>query len=268
MTYIRRFLPRAYIVGYTTREEAGHGLDISIDAPGITMTAFQFKAVTSGHGDTYRFRIGDRCWICSNPRVGSRRVPRNEISLILQQLGLPPGCLNQHTLLYVTSVVLESAGVPVYYAFPLIRSYNELESRILRILDYTILVRVRDMPIRTVLDCKFHTVEIALRNNNPNNATVTIHSEHTELPEGKYHTLSGLLEKIIEISKKAEDRKIKKEIHLDPETLRQLLETEFTEKARQEELEPELRNRAVTLAKAITKISFSYRGTLLITKKQ
>ena len=265
LEYIRRSLGKAYIVGYTTRQEALHGLDVSINAPGVIISAYQFKAPSSGHGDIYRFRIGDRCWICSNPRLGSRRQPRREINGLLQKLGLPDTCINQHTILYAVATVLETTlNTPVYYAFPLIRDYTELEQRTPGIINYTVLIRVRDMPIRTVLDCKPHKVEVTLPANNPSNITVTIHSRPEKTPQHKYAIMSKVLD---ELAKREIQPKTMQAVHLDPENLQQILEKELSEKASQENLEPELIERVKLLIKAITMTSFSYRGTALTVKR-
>jgi len=261
---IHKLLGNAYIVGYTTRQEAYHGLDVSINAPGMVIAAYQFKAPTSGRGDTYRFTIGNRCWICSNPRLGSRSHPRREIAEVLRRLGLSESCVNQHTLLYTTSIVLENImNIPVFYAFPLVRSYTELEQRIPGIIDYTVLIRVRDMPIRTVLDCRPHRVEVVLPANNPNNITILIRSEPEELPRDKFTILSKALKELIE---KKNLPTASQYIHLEPKELQQILERELKKSAYQENLKPELIERAMLLAKAITMISFSYRGTALVAK--
>lgn len=121
---IRRLIGDAYIVGYTARQEHFHGLDVSINAPGMIISAYQFKA-PNGRGDLYRFTIANRCWICSNPRLGSRQQPRREIIELLQRYNLSEKCINQHLILYVTATLFErmtKTRALVYYAFSLIRT--------------------------------------------------------------------------------------------------------------------------------------------------
>ncbi len=262
---IRRYLGKSYVVGFTTRQEAYHGLDASLDAPGVTLAAFQFKAVSSGKDDVYRFRIGDRCWVCSNPRLGSRKFPLSEIRRLLEQYGLSRSCSNQHSILYLVAKALEDRmGIPVYYAFPLVRDYIELENRIPGIINYTLLIRVKDMPIRTVLDCRPHIVEVHFPGNDIRNVSVAIRSPKKEmLPRDKYAILSTELEKILSKEKLPEAKQI---IHISPEELEQMLKEEFIIRAREEELEPELLEKVSKFAEAIVKVSFSYRGRAIVSK--
>lgn len=264
---VRRFIGKAYIVGYTTRQEAFHGLDASIDAPGVILAGYQFKAPSSGRNNIYKFRIGDRCWICSNPRIGSSKNPRKEIIESLRKLGLPDTCVNQHTILYATAVVFETRmNIPIYYALPLIRDYVELEQRIPGITNYTVLIRVRDLPIRTVLDCNKHIIEVNLSAGNINNISINIYSsKYEKLPRDKYIILGKMLEKLLDIKDLPE---AKQTIHLDPEDLQQILEKELRKRAKQEGLEPNLSEKAGILAKAITMISFSYRGRAIVLKSE
>jgi len=269
LEYIRKLLGKAYIVGYTARQEARHGLDVSINAPGIIIAAYQFKAPRSGRKYIYRFTIGDRCWVCSNPRLGSQRHPYREIIKILKKYKkykLPDTCVNQHVLLYAAATVLENkVGTPIYYAFPLVRNYTELEKRMPGILDYTVLIRVRVMPIWTVLDCKPHHVEIVLPANNPHNITVKIRSRYKKLPKGKYALFSEVLKRPINIENLPRARQA---IHLNPEELQQILKKELEGRTREEDLEPELIERVPLLAKAITMTSFSYQGTTIVSKRR
>lgn len=267
--YLRNTISKAYIVGYTARQEHLHGLDVSINAPGMIISAFQFKA-PKGKNNIYRFTIADRCWICSNPKLGSRRQPLREISKILNQYNLRVQCINQHTILYVTSILFEYMlnNAHVYYAFPLIRSYTELEQRIPRTIDFTILIRVKDMPLSTFLDCKSHKVEITIKNNNFKNISVVIRSEPIHIPSEGYITLRDLLkekEKILE-KEKISLPETTGAIHLNPDEFKLLLEKEFIGRAEKEKIDPELIDRARRLAEVLPKISFSYRGIALSIK--
>jgi hypothetical protein len=154
--------------------------------------------------------------------------------------------------------------VPVYYTFPLARNYRELEQKIPGIADHTILVRVRDMPIETVLDCKPHIVEIVVPNNNPNNATVTVYSAPKKLQPGSYTTLTAALKEIAE--KKLPPAS--QHIHLTQQELQQVLEEELQRRISEEKVEPELAERAERLAKAIVTVSFTYRGTGVAAKPE
>ena len=266
LEFIRRYIGKAYVVGYTTRQEALHGLDISIDAPGVIIAAYQFKAPSSGRNTIYRFKIGDRCWLCSNPNLNLRKQSLKGIVALLQELGLENKCINQHTLLYTTALMLERfLSVPVYYAFPLVRDYAELESRTPGIIDFTVLIRVINMPVRTVLDCEPHKVEIELPNNNPNNINVIINSKPQKLPREKYTTLRKVLTTAIE---KKDLPKAKQTIHVSSKELREILESELRERALQEDVEPELIEKIKSFAKAITEIRYSYRGSALTIKRE
>ncbi len=266
LEYVRNTFGKAYIVGYTTRQEAGHGLDASIDAPGLVISAYQFKAPSSGRRYTYRFRIGDRCWICSNPNLGSRTHPLREIVRFIQRLGLPKTCINQHTILYAVSTILETRmNIPVYYAFPLIRDYSELEQRVPGIVNYTVIMKVRNMPLRTLLDCSVHTVEID-SSNGMNNLVITISSRHSEkLPDDHYAVLGKELETLV---KQRSQANINKSIHLEPDEILETLKKELVEKAEQEALGPEMIERARVLVEAILNISFSYRGITVVSREK
>ena len=141
--------------------------------------------------------------------------------------------------MYAVATVLETTmNTPVYYAFPLVRDYAELEQRILGIINYTILIRVRDMPIKTILDCEPHTIEVDLPAGNLNNISITIYSSKPEkLPRSKYTILSKALTELVS---RENLPKAKQVVHLDPEKLQQILEKELKKKAKQEELGPEL----------------------------
>ncbi len=52
-------------------------------------------------------------------------------------------------------------NILVYHTLPLVKSYTELEREIPGIINYTLLIiQVRDIPIRTVLGCKLHRIEV------------------------------------------------------------------------------------------------------------
>ena len=264
---IRSIVRNAYIVGYTTRQEAYHGLDVSIDAPGsLVLGGYQFKAPSRKRANNYYFRIGDRCWICSNPRLGSPKNPRRKIIEALRKHGLPESCVNQHSILYMTSIILEQKlGTPVYYALPLIHTYSELEQRILNILDYTILIRVLDIPLRTVLDCTRHHIEITLPPTGPNNAIVNIYSEPIKIPKGKVKTLretiNEQLKKLNNLPKNLGPK------HFNVEEVKAIVKQELERKIREEELSPELAEKARKLFSILAEeISFSYRGRAIVIK--
>ena len=256
---IRSIVRNAYIVGYTARQEAYHGLDVSIGAPGnLVLGGYQFKAPSRKRANNYYFRIGDRCWICSNPR--------QEIIEALRKHGLSESCVNQHSILYMTSMILEQKlGTPVYYALPLIHTYSELEQRILNILDYTILIRVLDIPLKTVLDCTRHNIEITLPPTGPNNAIVNIYSEPIKIPKGKiktlHETINEQLKKLNNLPKNPGPK------HFDVEEVKAIVKQEVKRKIREEELSPELAEKARKLFNILAEeISFSYRGRAIVIK--
>ena len=267
---IRRIYGKAYIVGYTTRQEAQHGLDVSINAPGKILSAFQFKAPKAKKGNTYIFSIGDRCWVCSNPNIKKRRdqpgTLAQQIEQLLGQLGLPASCANQHTLLYAVALVFKTKlGIDVHYALPLVKTYAELEQRIPGILQYTISIPVLSLPITTITDCTPHKINITIQGGNPSNTTITIQSKPIKLPQNAYTTLDQLLEEHL---KKETLPEAKQEIHIPTEELQELLRRKLLEEAEKQGLPPNQLEKIEKLATALTKINFTYRGTILTTKKQ
>ncbi len=94
--------------------------------------------------------------------------------------------------------------------------------------------------------------------------TIIIYSSKGDkLPKNKYAILGKILTELV---KRGHLPKAKQVVYLEPNESQQILEKEFKEKSKQEELSPELIGRAKTLAKAISNISFSYRGTSLVAK--
>jgi len=267
----KRYFRKAYIVGYTTRQEAHHGLDVSINIPGYMLSAYQFKAPTScksravSYCTSYTFTIGNRCWVCSNPYLRHRGQARQQIINLLSSLGLRESCINQHTLLYVVSLAIETyLGANVYYAFPLVYDYYELEQRIPGITNYTVTIRVRDFPISTILDCKSHRVEITLLSPISNIVDVVVYSKPTKIPSDKIRLAAEVVEKDLKDLK----RRPRTAIHIKPEDLLDMLTREFIHKAEEEDVGKDLMERAESLAKALVGVSFSYRGLTIAVEEE
>ena len=257
VNHVRRAYGRAYLVGYTTRQEADHGIDVSIEAPGKIVAAFQFKAPKKKRDGSYVFRICERCWVCGNPNI---KRPRYFVANVLNVLGVQPSCINQHILLCMTALALKhSTNLDVYYALPLVSTYSELEQRVPNLLQYTILIPVLSLPTKTLLDCKSHTISISMLGGNPNNVTITINSKPVKLPKESYTTLEELLKKKLEKEKELPDAR--QVIHIPTDELKKLLRKVLLSEGTENHEDQE------KLVEALTKISFSYRGTALVAKK-
>lgn len=212
--------PKAFAYGYTTRHEPRHGLDLSIGLSGKILAAFQFKAPSSGRGNTYWFTIGNRGGRggCANPRCKGIRT--NGKTTVSQ-------CCTQHVALVLTALAVSRATgdprPPVYYAFPLIASTSELQQHVPDVLSRTFLVNVLDLP----LDCGRHRVGVVYNAGTPPwgsnvlgpyNSYIVIHSAPIPLPGDKITTADKLLEQLI---KKSEIPKIPIQISLSPEELKE-----------------------------------------------
>ena len=116
---------RAFIYGFTLREEAHHGFDSSINLPGTTnyLFALQYKRPESKSGRRYRFVIN-----------------RNGV---------------QHLMLLIHSIWLRN----VWYAFPLFIDTGELSQGSPDFLSRTYFANPADFPAHT-FDENIHTVEI------------------------------------------------------------------------------------------------------------
>jgi len=247
---VRRVYGKAYLVGFTTRQEAYHGLDVSIDAPGNMLAAFQFKAPKRS-GGRYVFTIGGKCWVCSNPSIGGRR--RESVAEVLRELGISRDCMNQHILLYVTSIALKLIGLDVYYALPLVSTYSELEQYVPNLMKRTVLIPVLNLPA-TLLDCKTHKILVEVPSGDARNAVVYVHSEPIKLPKESYMLFDEMLEKKLKEEKNLPEAR--QTIHIPVDELRTMLKQAFTQVEGGERL-----------AEALTQISFTYRGTMLTVKR-
>jgi len=254
----------SYIIGYTTREEAHHGLDVSIGTTGALLIAFQFKAPSSARSNSYssyRFRIGERCWVCSNPYVR-----RNTLLNTLLNLGIDPKCINQHTILYVTALVMKRfLNTDVYYTFPLVYRYSELGASVPHVLNRTVFMRVLDFPVDTILSCSTHSVEITVARSSTYPVSINIRSKPHKFPADKAVIGSNIID-VIKTS--LESRESKKEhsneeiVHVPSEELRLLIKKSLLTKIDAEGIEPdrELLQKVEKLSGALANVSFSYRG--------
>jgi len=243
---LRRVYVKAYLVGYTARQEANHGLDVSIDAPGRVLAAFQFKAPKKRAGDTYVFVIGERCWTCGNPNVRRRRL----IAEVLKELNIEQGCINQHMLLYIVAYALKlKIGLDVYYALPLVWTYSELERYVPHLLQRTVVIPVLSLPT-TLLDCRRHRILVEVLGGSARSATVLVQSEPVKLPRGSYMLLDELLKKL-ELEGEKGLPEAKQTIHISIEELEAALR----------QILPEREGRR--LAEALAQVSFTYRGMAL-----
>jgi len=248
---VRRVYGKAYLVGYTTRQEAYHGLDASIEAPGNMLAAFQFKAPKRS-GGRYVFTIGGRCWVCSNPSIGGRR--RESVAEVLRELGISRDCINQHILLYATSIALKrSIGLDVCYALPLVSTYSELEQYVPNLMKRTIVIPVLNLPT-ALLDCKSHKILIEVPGGDAKNAVVYVQSEPMKLPRESYMLFDDMLEKKLKEEKNLPEAR--QTIHIPVDELRAMLRQAFAQVEGGERL-----------AEALTRISFTYRGTALTVKR-
>lgn len=247
---VRRVYGKTYLVGYTTRQEAYHGLDVSIDAPGKVLAAFQFK-VPKRSGNKYVFTIGGRCWVCSNPNIGGQR--RKSVIEVLRELGISRDCINQHILLYAASTALKSIGLDVYYALPLASTYSELEQYVPNLIQYTILIPVLNLP-SVLLDCKTHKILVEVPGGDARNAAVYVQSEPMKLPRESYMLFDEMLEKKLKEEKSLPEAR--QTIHIPIDELRTVLRQAFAQVEGGERL-----------AEALTRISFTYRGTALAVKR-
>lgn len=258
---LRKQVNKVYIVGYTTRQEAHHGIDVSINVPGRVLFAYQFKAPKSGTRNIYRFSIGDRCWICSNPRVR-----RQDVDPIARALGIPSRCINQHAILYYNAFILKNYfNIDTYYVFPLIRDYYELEQRIPGITRYAVRIHVLDMPVSILLDCNSHKVIIELQSENPVQVSVNILSKPIRLPEDKYKTLDEEINNILkkDIKNIIRNHKNIDRISIKKDDAAHMLREYILRRAVEEGVEKELMERIQPLVKALTSVKFSYRGSAI-----
>lgn len=117
---------RAFIYGFTLREEARHGFDSSINLPFHTNFLFslQYKKPISRSNGRYRFMINTN---------GS-----------------------QHVLLLISSFLF---GENIWYAFPLFIDPSELSQNSPDFLSRTYFVRITNFPENT-FDGNIHVVEI------------------------------------------------------------------------------------------------------------
>lgn len=139
-----RFLnPRAYLMGYTLKNESIHGLDISLNIHnGILGPSFQFKKPRR-RGTIFKFSINN-----NNNR-------------------------DQHLRLFLLSHVFELIQnySPIYYALPTIASNNELDILSPNFLRNTFFISPLWFPL-SILDHNVHHVEIDTLHN-----TITVYSK-------------------------------------------------------------------------------------------
>jgi len=250
---VRKLYSKAYIVGYTTRQEAYHGLDISIEVPSngssTVLAAFQFKAPKKRNGE-YVFEIGRRCWVCSNPSI--KRRQGESITEMLKRLNIPPNCINQHVILYIIALNMKNeGGVDVYYALPLISTYDELAQYVPHTLQRTVLIPVLKLP--TTQPCRTHKIRIRVPGGNVKNVVVWVNSEPVRLPRESYVFFDELLEKL---SERKELPKIKPKIHISIDKLKAILRDVFAKIENGEKL-----------AEALVQVSYTYRGSALAVGK-
>jgi len=259
---IRGVYRNTYVVGYTTRQEAYHGLDISIDIPGYMLMAYQFKApikkYLENNVDVYRFRVGDTCARCTNPRL---KKSTYQVRRMLNKYGLPRSCANQHVILYAMATIIKhKMNIDVYYVFPLIYSYRELESHVPGILDYTILIRVLDFPLSTVIDCRSHRVEIHLPRISSYNISVVFYSKPKEFPKDKVFIASKVIKKKIGEFKMKDILTKERSFHFSPSEVKEILLSDFYKKAEREDISL---SKIKKLVDALVSMEFSYRGLLI-----
>ena len=139
-----RFLnSRAYLMGYTLKNESIHGLDVSLNVQNsILGPSFQFKKPRR-RGNVFRFSINN-----NNNR-------------------------DQHLRLYLLSHVFELVQnySPIYYAFPTISSANELNVLSPNFLRNTFFISPLSFPL-SILDFNKHHVKI-----DTSTSTITVHSK-------------------------------------------------------------------------------------------
>jgi len=248
----REVYGRAYLVGYTAHQEAGHGLDVSIEATGKILAAFQFKTPENKGGYRYEFRIGEKCWVCTNPNL-KRNQPK-WVTEVLKMLNIRWKCFNQHILLYALASVLKlKFGFDVHYALPLIRTYSELEHHAPNLSQRTVIIPVLNLP-SILLDCNPHKIVVEAPGGNARNVTVSVQSRYMKLPKESFMFLDELLEKRLE--KEEELPKGGRRIHIPSSELKAILRQRFAEG-----------ENGKKLSDALTQVSFTYKGTAIATGK-
>jgi len=128
---IRKFggiFSKAFIYGFSLREEALHGFDTSISLPlsNLFLFALQYKKPETEYNNIYRFMINKNHW--------------------------------QHIILLISSIIYQ---FNVWYVFPLFIDTSELSRNSPNFLKRTFFARVVDFPL-TTFDNRPHRVEIDL----------------------------------------------------------------------------------------------------------